>query len=121
MSIPLPSLLVASPTLTDNNFRQAVILLLEQNEFGSFGFVINNLSDNSLDQIIENEDEEVPKGIAVWDAGPVDSFSAYILHSYAEKQYDTQVDKGIYLFRSACHLKYEALQRAVYHPCAEHF
>ena len=37
-----PGFLVAVPTLLDPNFRQSVVLLLEQNETGALGVVFFN-------------------------------------------------------------------------------
>ena len=36
-----PGFLVAVPELADDNFRQAVILLLQQGEDGALGIVVN--------------------------------------------------------------------------------
>lgn len=37
-----PGLLIAMPQLLDPNFRRSVVLMLEHNEEGSFGVVLNN-------------------------------------------------------------------------------
>jgi putative transcriptional regulator len=46
-------LLVASPHLTDTPFSKSVILLLEHNESGAMGVVLNRTMDRSLKQTVE--------------------------------------------------------------------
>ncbi|MDR2757191.1 MAG: YqgE/AlgH family protein [Planctomycetaceae bacterium] len=45
-------LLIASPSLTDPNFRQTIILLIQGNdEDGVVGLILNRISDNSIREI----------------------------------------------------------------------
>ncbi|ANM31839.1 hypothetical protein ABI59_23175 [Acidobacteria bacterium Mor1] len=46
-----PSFLIAMPQLMDPNFKQAVVLLLEQSEAGAMGVVVNRESDLDLQQL----------------------------------------------------------------------
>ncbi|HKQ61993.1 MAG TPA: YqgE/AlgH family protein [Candidatus Polarisedimenticolaceae bacterium] len=46
-----PGLLVAVPQLTDPNFRHSVVLLLEQNETGALGVIVNHDSPLRLEEL----------------------------------------------------------------------
>ena len=46
-------LLVASRNLRDPNFRQTVVLLLEHNDDGALGVVLNRVSDRTVEQVWE--------------------------------------------------------------------
>ncbi|MEM7454735.1 MAG: YqgE/AlgH family protein [Planctomycetota bacterium] len=48
------TLLVATPVLDDSNFRQTVILLLQHNDQGSFGVVLNRPADANIRKAWEN-------------------------------------------------------------------
>lgn len=79
-------LLVAVPQLLDPNFRRSVVLLLEHNEDGALGLVLNNPLPNTvadvargLDLVWEgDEDETVRLG------GPVEPMRGWILHDRPE-------------------------------------
>ncbi len=69
-------LLISEPYLPDPNFERTVIYLCEHDENGSFGFVLNRLSPNSLDELI---------GISGFEAtvlvgGPVQQDTLHFLH-----------------------------------------
>lgn len=53
-----PAFLIAVPQLLDPNFRQSVILLLQQNEEGALGLVINRESELRLHDLCR--DHEIP-------------------------------------------------------------
>ncbi len=48
-----PGFLVAAPGLTDPNFKRSVVLLVDHNDQGSLGFVINRASDLELTALAE--------------------------------------------------------------------
>jgi putative transcriptional regulator len=59
MSDPLaPGFLISVPHLLDPNFRQSVVLLLQRNEEGAMGVVINHESDLLLKDLCK--DHEIP-------------------------------------------------------------
>ncbi len=68
-----PGFLIAVPQLTDGSFRQSVVLLLQQNEEGAMGVVINRESRILLSELCQ--DHEIPYGGSpekrVRDGGPV--------------------------------------------------
>lgn len=81
-----PGLLLSMPQMLDPNFTRAVVLMVEHNEDGSFGLILNQQSDmsvGSLLQVLELEwkgDEEA----MVWTGGPVMPTSGWVLHEPCE-------------------------------------
>ena len=96
----LPRLLVASPGVTDPNFSQAVVLLLEHDSNGALGFVINNKSHMTLSEVVSFEDSEIPPEVPVWHAGPVDSSAGFVLHNQKNDYYEREIAPGISLSSS---------------------
>ena len=44
--------LLSEPFMKDPSFKRAVILLCEHNQTGSFGFILNKISDFSVQELI---------------------------------------------------------------------
>lgn len=88
-------ILLSEPFLNDPFFKRSVILLCEHNEEGSFGFVLNNYINMSLDQImgeLPNLDTKVSVG------GPVKNSNLYYLHTLGNTIYDSkEITDGIFL------------------------
>lgn len=80
-----PGLLLAMPHLIDPNFSRAVVLMIEHNDEGSFGLVVNQPSDMEAAELLEamemewNGDDEA----MVWSGGPVMPSSGWVLHGPA--------------------------------------
>ena len=77
-----PGLLIAMPQLEDPNFERAVVLMIEHNEEGSFGLVINKATDiraaellQSLEMAWRGDEEAV-----VWKGAPVSPTTGWVLH-----------------------------------------
>lgn len=72
---PLPTtkgrLLVAAPPLGDPNFDRSVVFMLEHNESGALGVVINRVSD-SIDVEFENWNPLLASPAVVFEGGPVE-------------------------------------------------
>ncbi|MBX7044916.1 MAG: YqgE/AlgH family protein [Ignavibacteria bacterium] len=61
-------LLLAEPFMQDPNFKRSVVLLCEHNETGTFGFVINKITELTLnDVVVDFPDFDAP----VYFGGPV--------------------------------------------------
>lgn len=77
-----PGLLIAMPQLVDPNFTRSVVLMIEHNEHGSFGLVINQPGLLTAGELLGMLD--MPwRGAAdarVWLGGPVQPKSGWILH-----------------------------------------
>ncbi|WP_247651880.1 YqgE/AlgH family protein [Chitinophaga eiseniae] len=70
-------LLIADPFLKDPNFARTVVLLCEHEEKGSFGFVINKLFNQSLDDLVP---EVLINNIPVYYGGPVQMDTIHFIH-----------------------------------------
>lgn len=86
-------LLISEPYLPDPNFERTVVLLCENDENGSFGFVLNKLANATLNELIEetqNFDTEVYIG------GPVQRNTLHFLHrTEGMLQNDRKIVEGI--------------------------
>jgi putative transcriptional regulator len=74
-------ILIAEPFLKDPNFTRSVILLCQHQEAGSFGFIINKLFSQTLDDLIpETHAEDTP----VYFGGPVQLDTVHFIHRVPE-------------------------------------
>ncbi len=73
-------LLLAEPFLPDLNFRRAVILLIERDEKGAMGIVLNHMFSNlTLNKVIKDLDTDLP--IPLFNGGPVSNDTLFYLHT----------------------------------------
>ncbi len=91
--------LVSETELVDPNFHRTVVLLVNHNEEGAFGLVVNRPADISLGDIVE-EFEDQPLGeLAAFVGGPVEQHYLFTLHTglpeNAESQYALRPAEGI--------------------------
>ena len=71
------SLLIAKPFLGDPNFERGVILMCEYNDQGSFGFVLNQVTDLMLGDVLE---ETIYQDIPLHLGGPVEKNTLHFIH-----------------------------------------
>tara|TARA_B100000929_G_scaffold279396_1_gene256497 strand:+ start:485 stop:1033 length:549 start_codon:yes stop_codon:yes gene_type:complete len=72
------SLLIAEPTgLSDLNFDRSVILLVEHNESGSVGFILNKKLNYSTKDLIIDIKYKFP----IYNGGPVHTENLYFIHN----------------------------------------
>lgn len=76
-------LLVAAPSLSDPNFRQSVLFVLEHNSEGALGVVLNRPSELAVASAIEDWGRAVSKPRVVFVGGPVSQSSVIALASVA--------------------------------------
>ncbi|MGH7820744.1 MAG: YqgE/AlgH family protein [Candidatus Binatia bacterium] len=77
-----PSLVIAMPQLLDPNFHRSVVLLIEKNEQGAFGLVINRAGDNPVTELCTNLNVTWGGGadvLALY-GGPVAIEQGFLLH-----------------------------------------
>lgn len=74
-------LLIANPFLKDLNFLRSVILLCNHEEAGSFGFVLNQEIEITLNQLVTEINNDTFK---VYRGGPVQLDSLHFLHNYSD-------------------------------------
>lgn len=72
-------LLVAAPELVDPNFHRTVVLMLEHNEDGALGVVLNRPSETSLTEILPDWQEAASEPGTVFVGGPVQQTVAICL------------------------------------------
>jgi len=75
------TLLIAEPTgLSDLNFNRSVILLVEHNESGSVGFILNKKLNYSTKDLIPDLKYKFP----IYNGGPVQTENLYFIHNQPE-------------------------------------
>jgi putative transcriptional regulator len=74
MNREAPSLLVASPALLDPNFLHSVVLIVEHDEEGALGVILNRPLPITLAQVCEESEKPYagPEEAHAWRGGPVD-------------------------------------------------
>jgi len=88
------TLLIADPFLKDPNFARTVIFLCEHQPEGSFGFVLNKLFGQTIDELITGL-EGYP--IPVYCGGPVQLDTIHFLHQYPDLIPDSvKVNEDVY-------------------------
>lgn len=83
-----PGLLLAMPQLVDPNFSRAVVLMVEHNEEGSFGLIINHPVELTAAELLESMGlhwKGEPDAM-VWSGGPVQPNSGWILYEPADDE-----------------------------------
>lgn len=87
-------LLIAEPFLEDPNFDRGVILLCDHNTHGSFGFVLNQLTDLMLGDVLE---ETIYQDVPLFLGGPVEKNTLHFIHSRADLiEGSTEIVSGLY-------------------------
>ncbi len=89
--------LLATPSLTDPNFRDSVVLICHHDEQGAMGLIVNRPRELALEQVLDElgmypDEDEARKlspqqldrsrhrEIPVFEGGPVDPFRGFVLH-----------------------------------------
>jgi len=87
-------LLLAEPFMQDPNFKRAVVLLCEHDSLGSMGFIINKITDLSLnDVVVDFPDFDAH----VYYGGPVQPNTLQFIHRAGEKiEGSLEIAEGIY-------------------------
>lgn len=106
-------LLIASPALTDPNFRQAVLLMIEHGDGGAMGLILNRPTDAVLSDALETLDDpsielDVPLQIGGPCQGPL-----MVLHTDAGAS-DAHVVGDVHFSTDKAHV--ESLLRRAYDP-----
>ncbi len=68
--------LVAQPSLFDYTFNRSVILIVDHNEHGSIGFILNKPLNQQLNSFVS----ELEADFMVYEGGPVEIQNMYYLH-----------------------------------------
>ncbi|WP_028973240.1 YqgE/AlgH family protein [Spirochaeta cellobiosiphila] len=80
-------LLIAEPNLYDPNFYHGVILIVQHDEEGALGFVLNRQLDNKLIEVIKDiQDPHIAQQKVYW-GGPLHEHLLFVLHNGIPKKY----------------------------------
>jgi putative transcriptional regulator len=81
-----PGLLLSMPQLVDPNFHRAVVLMVEHNDEGSFGLILNKPSEMSVKELLEALELEWTgsERDVVGSGGPVMPTTGWVLHAPCE-------------------------------------
>lgn len=93
-----PGMLVASPSMRDTRFKNAVILLAEATDEGALGFVINKATDFTFADISEDIGLDVAESLeesAVFYGGPVSGERGWVLFEHGAAVDTDDADAGI--------------------------
>lgn len=77
MSLKAGSLLISQPFLLDPNFSRVVVILVEHNSYGGFGFILNRLFSKKLHEVITLKNSI---SIPLYTGGPVEKDTIHFLH-----------------------------------------
>ena len=85
--------LLAMPSIDDDRFARAVILILSHDAEGAMGFIVNRRADDlTLGTIIENLPGEIAStglvNMPIYIGGPVETNQGFVLHSSAQSGTD---------------------------------
>ena len=75
-SVTNGNLLIAEPYMGDTNFERSVVLVCEHSDAGTFGLVLNQLTDIHLSDIID----EVRADLPLFVGGPVQQNTLHFIH-----------------------------------------
>ncbi|PIR26027.1 MAG: hypothetical protein COX62_08480 [Deltaproteobacteria bacterium CG_4_10_14_0_2_um_filter_43_8] len=109
-----PGFLIAMPHLQDEMFAQSVILLLQHDEQGSMGLLLNKPLGQCVGNLVSEVQGATRKDDEVYLGGPVEPSKGFILHPDTYKDESTFfTDAGLSVSTSIRALKDLTLQRKV--------
>lgn len=73
--------LISETELIDPNFVETVVLMIEHNDEGAFGLVVNRQTDITLGSILDKYQETSQGTLPVFVGGPVEQHFLFVLHS----------------------------------------
>lgn len=86
--------LIANPFLKDPHFSRSVVILCDHSEEGSFGFIINKLFPQLLNELLP---DTFHKKLKVYSGGPVQMDTVHFLHQYPDLiEGGVKINEGIY-------------------------
>ena len=94
-------ILISNSTIISDEFNKTVVFMIEHDNAGAFGLVINKKSDYTLSEVIVGLPENVSQNIPMYWGGPVDHSFISILHNDTNfKDPGLLVIPGVFLSRS---------------------
>jgi len=86
-------ILISEPSLQDFYFRQAIVLLAEHNEEGTFGVIINKPIEVRLPDVVKDFPDF---DCQLFLGGPVKTDSLFFIHTRKEIGHTMEIMKGLY-------------------------
>ena len=77
-------LLIAGPGLLDPNFRRTVVLVIEHNDEGALGVVLNRASETSISDAVPQLDELLDPDDRLYIGGPVQPSAVIVLAQFED-------------------------------------
>jgi len=100
--------LIAETELQDPNFFRTVVLVIQHNDEGAFGLVVNRLSDVTVGDVIEPAESSPISGLPVFVGGPVQQNYVFVLHNGIPRRYRSEhceeVSSGVHFEPSFQHV-----------------
>ncbi len=100
--------LIAETDLEDPNFSRTVVLVIQHNQEGAFGLVINRRSEVTVGEVIEGVEGTPVADLPVYVGGPVQQNYVFVLHGEIPRRYHSehceQVCESVYFEPSFRHL-----------------
>lgn len=94
MSSLLGAILISSPSLIDPHFEKTEILIVEHNEKGALGFVLNQRHTRNLNELTEFKD--CPP-LPIYIGGPIDQEHLFFIHQRPDLiEGGINVNDGVY-------------------------
>lgn len=87
------NILVAEPFMQDDYFKRSVVLICENNEQGTVGFILNEQLNLNLSDVL---DDALAFNAPLHMGGPVEAQSLFFVHQCAELPEALTVKNGIY-------------------------
>lgn len=88
-------LLVANPTLLDHNFYHGVVFLIEHNEGGALGVIINRPLEVTIGDVWDGCPESLATATRCAEGGPVERDRGILLHTYANVRGSHRLPAGL--------------------------
>jgi len=95
-----PGFLVAVPQLEDPNFARTVVLMLEHNDDGALGLVVNRPSTLTLGEVASSQELPIHPGATaqpVFVGGPVQPERGFVLHRRDDVPQSVALAPGLYV------------------------
>lgn len=94
MKVERGSLLISYPFLEDDYFYRSVICMIEHNNEGSFGLIINKKMPYKIGEAVPLMQH---LSNPIYMGGPVDTQSLFFLHPYKDLKDALKVSEGLYM------------------------
>ncbi len=107
-------LLVATPRLPDENFYRSVVLVIEHNENGALGVVLNRLADRSVEDLWREVSDVECRGHRPLNLGGPVSGPLMAIHTDSESA-ELEIIPGLYLAAQKANLDHLVQQES--HRC----